>query len=181
MLNLLFFVFIKQSFQFNLDSLIDNRSRSYPWGSRFNIWNIHEHHLLYRAVWIVVNYRNLLLNSYLLLLLLFNLLFDDFFFLLTTHLRLLSVIVTLIIVIAWMVFLKLLWLKVKVIDVSTWRTTRFPLVWKWRFQAFFCYVEEVSILLHVHSEVLCILLDLFYRGIIFFIKLLLHYLETLSK
>ena len=80
-----------------------------------------------------------------------------------------------------MVLLELLTVKVKVIDVSTWGTTRFPLVWQWCLQTFLRNVEEITILLHVHSEVLCILFDLLYCGVIFFIEFLLHYLETFTK
>jgi hypothetical protein len=90
-------------------------------------------------------------------------------------------IVTLIVVITWMVFLELLGVKVEVIDVSTRGPARFPLVWQWRFQTFLCNIEEITILLHIHSEVLCILLDFLHSGVIFFIKFLLHYLETLTK
>ena len=90
-------------------------------------------------------------------------------------------IVTLIVVITWMVFLELLGVKVEVIDVPTRGPTWFPLIWQWGFQTFFCNIEEITILLHVHSEVLCILLDFLHSGVIFFIKLFLHYLETLPK
>jgi hypothetical protein len=120
-------------------------------------------------------------DSLLLFLLLLDLFLHNLLLLLALDIDLLVLVVALVVVVAWMVLLELPCVEVEVVDVAPGGPARLPLVGQRRLEALFRDVEQVSVLLQIHAQVLRILLDFLKCRLILFIQLLLHYLETLPK
>lgn len=90
-------------------------------------------------------------------------------------------VVALVVVVAGVILLQLLRLEVEVVDVAARGPARLPLVRQRRLQPLLRDVEQVAVLLHVHPQVLRVLLDLLLRRVVLLVQLLLHDLETLPQ
>lgn len=79
-----------------------------------------------------------------------------------------------------MLFLELFRVEIEVVNLAARALARLPRTWKWRFQTFLSNVEQISILVEVHTQILGIFFDFLTRRVVVFIKLFLKDLETIG-
>lgn len=92
---------------------------------------------------------------------------------------LLNVVLSVVIV-TGVIFLKLLWLKVIIVDLAAGRFARFPGSWQRSLESFFCNIKQIFVILHVHTQVSSIFFNFSSCWFIIFIKLFLQNFKSFS-